>query len=360
VDVARGFCLLIMTVDHLPRHILSRFSNVEFGPFGFFTGASGFVFLSGLCSAWVYGRVLRRQGAAATWRRTLRRAGLLYLTNMALFLLVFAGVLLRFLPQSHWRSEFPLFFSEPGKALLWGLLQFYRPGYLDILPMYVFFLLIVAPALSQIASRRTWVVVGLSTLTWFWTQVRPPAEVDALNPLSYQILFVFGLVIGATQDVKARLRSPTTIRLAQASLALTALLFLGRLEFAISHDFERTVPHWFRLMNLQNNGPGRLANFFLFALSAAFVWSRIPPAQKVGAFPRALAFLGQHSLQVFAWSVLLTYVSLALMPASPTLLWQLMDILAVVSSLVVPAKLHSLYQRHSRGAVRLTPRSPQE
>jgi hypothetical protein len=42
-DFARGICLILMTVDRLPDNLLRRFTNPEFGPFGFFTGASGFV-----------------------------------------------------------------------------------------------------------------------------------------------------------------------------------------------------------------------------------------------------------------------------------------------------------------------------
>src|SRR5438093_13689358 len=81
VDVARGFCLVIMTIDHMPTNPLSRFSNAVFGTFGFFTGASGFVFLSGLVSAWAYGSLYEKQGPTATWRHALRRATQLYVVN---------------------------------------------------------------------------------------------------------------------------------------------------------------------------------------------------------------------------------------------------------------------------------------
>ena len=46
IDALRGLCFVLMTADHLPENLLARFSNGTYGPFGFFTAASGFVFLS--------------------------------------------------------------------------------------------------------------------------------------------------------------------------------------------------------------------------------------------------------------------------------------------------------------------------
>jgi hypothetical protein len=56
IDALRGLCFVLMTADHLPANVLHRFSNTVYGPFGFFTAASGFVFLSGLVAGVVYGR----------------------------------------------------------------------------------------------------------------------------------------------------------------------------------------------------------------------------------------------------------------------------------------------------------------
>ena len=43
IDGLRGICLVLMTMDHLPGNPMARFSNYRYGPFGFFTAASGFV-----------------------------------------------------------------------------------------------------------------------------------------------------------------------------------------------------------------------------------------------------------------------------------------------------------------------------
>ena len=94
LDAARGYCLVIMTLDHLPDHVFSRFSNAQFGPFGFFTAASLFVFLSGIVSARSYGRTCEQAGWGATWRRVGRRMLQLYAANTAVLLLLLAGAVL--------------------------------------------------------------------------------------------------------------------------------------------------------------------------------------------------------------------------------------------------------------------------
>jgi hypothetical protein len=72
-----------------------------------------------------------------------------------------------------------------------------------------------------------------------------------------------------------------------------------------------------------------------------YVWPQVPERVKNARVLRWLAFLGRHSLQVFAWSILMTYVSMALMPAHPSRLWRALDMLFTVSSLAIPARLHA-------------------
>ena len=50
-----------MTVDHLPGSPIYRFSNPVSGPFGFFTAALGFIFLSGFVAGNVYEEDRRRK-----------------------------------------------------------------------------------------------------------------------------------------------------------------------------------------------------------------------------------------------------------------------------------------------------------
>src|SRR5579872_4308300 len=69
VDALRGLCLILMTLGHLPENPVYRFENFVFGAFGFFTAASGFVFLSGWITGRVYGAHRRSSGDTSLNRR---------------------------------------------------------------------------------------------------------------------------------------------------------------------------------------------------------------------------------------------------------------------------------------------------
>jgi hypothetical protein len=99
----------------------------------------------------------------------------------------------------------------------------------------------------------------------------------------------------------------------------------------------------------------RLLNF---AAIAYLIWS-LPKTldQKLGrsALCRGLAFIGKHSLPVFAWSVLITYGAITLQHRWQLLPGALQVLLAVMAatSLVIPAWLHQQYcgwQRAPRNA----------
>src|SRR5262249_49152159 len=82
VDALRGLMLVVMTLDHLPAHPLLRLTKQSLG---FVSAAEGFVFLSDMVSAWTYGKVFFRQGAAALRRRAWSRARDLYITHVLIY-----------------------------------------------------------------------------------------------------------------------------------------------------------------------------------------------------------------------------------------------------------------------------------
>lgn len=353
IDFARGVCLVLMTVDHLPANLLSRFSSFRFGPFGFFTAASGFFFISGVVSAKTYGATYDAQGAAAVWRRTLRRAAQLYAVNTALFLLLFAGISLHWLTSDVWQRDFARISVDPWAALIDGLLLLYRPGYLDILPLYVLFMLAVTPVLATLRAGRQGTVLLLSTLLWASAQVQTSAAVD-FNPFGYQILFVAGLCLGYRTDIVDVLKGATVVRYAPIAMGLV-LCSMG-LRFAEGHwgiNFD-TSPIWDALTSLEKNGPLRLFSFALFGFAMACHWHQLFGRLEDTALGRWLIHLGQHSLPVFAWSVLATYLSMAMSPDQPSKLWRAMDIVLTVSSLSIPALAvgfaKRLDQKRRRGA----------
>jgi hypothetical protein len=342
VDVARGACLLIMTLDHLPRHPFGRFSNAIFGPFGFFTALSAFVFLSGLVSSWVYGGILRSEGLRSVFKRAMRRALQLYAVNTVALLVLLGCVGQGLLAGPEWREEFPLFYSDPWRALWQGLFLVHRPGYLDILPMYVLFLAVTPFALMAIRSGRGWLVAAVSGLAWFLVQLPPLHEQRPLNPFGYLVLFAAGLLLGSQRDLGTRLASPAAVRWSRVCIALAAALCALRLGPVVLGIGLPQGGLWRTLTDVDRNGIVRLLNFALFAMGIAHVWRRVEPSL-TGARPvRLLAYLGQHSLPVFVWSVMVSYVSMALMPPSPSAVWRAGDVLLCLLSLGIPAKLDAV------------------
>jgi hypothetical protein len=92
-------------------------------------------------------------------------------------------------------------------------------------------------------------------------------------------------------------------------------------------------------------GPLRLLNFAAFGFVLYWICKKISwDETNVHAF-RWLAFVGRKSLPVFAWSILMTYALIALLP--PTLNHTLGAIIVVVAtaSLTIPAQLRDMIAR---------------
>ena len=85
VDAVRGLMLVWMTLTHLPT-VVSTYVNQ---PFGFVSGAEGFIFLSALFTGRIYFLLAQSQGDRAMttqlWTRTLR----LYIYHVSLLALAF-------------------------------------------------------------------------------------------------------------------------------------------------------------------------------------------------------------------------------------------------------------------------------
>jgi hypothetical protein len=347
IDVARGVCLVLMMIQHLPGNILRHYTNQMFGIFGFFTAASGFIFLSGFVTASVYSSVLLQQGFKAACRRALRRAAELYFVNILMFLLAFAGILFHFFSAPFWKVAFGLLYTDPGRALCLGMIFIYRPWLFDILPMYVLFLVISVPVLVAIHSGHRWTVLGLSALVWLGIQFYSSSNMQGLNPLGYQICFVGGLAVGSIQDVRKKLFDPRIIRSAQIAVVITLVLLLLRFWMGQLRNPEPDFPFWHSLVDLQRNGLIRILNFSIFGFSVAFLWVRISERLKKILPFQWLSYIGRHSLQVFVWSVFVAYFMHAVVPSSAGRMQRLANILIAVPSLTIPAFLHERFKKRT-------------
>jgi len=343
IDGLRGYFLVFMFLNHLSfagGYLLAR---VNFAELGFVQSAQGFVFLSGLLVGMIYTRRMERDGFALGAYLMWRRASELYAYTIASVIAIL--VLRQMLPYAPKLWDVWLggigdggsAFRAAGAALL------YQPTYLDILPQYVCYLLVAPPLVWLcLTGRWLWVAVG-SAMLWLALQTGAHlpaveaidhglARIDpnlmlrvAFNVLGWQLLFIGAMVIGALWargDIDLeRIFDPKRTLLVRA-FAVSLVFFLAyRLGFTFEVVPETVMKRFQVYENRAEFGPIFLINFVLLGYVLAWLLIAGPRSQNryvltvsrvlssLFAFP-FLQLLGRHSLQIYAWHVVLVYLVL--------------------------------------------------
>jgi hypothetical protein len=323
IDAARGLMLVWMTFTHLPT-ILSTYFNQ---PFGFVSGAEGFIFLSALFTGRIYFLLAERQGYRAMvsqlWTRTLR----LYIYHIVLLGVAFLVVLKLAAgdnrPGLHNLLDF--YFAAPRQAPIDAALLLYRPPLLDILPMYITFLL-VTPLALMLARKIGWkIILGGGFTLWllaqfglrqaaydFCTRVFglhvPLSATGSFDLFAWQFMWLVGLYCG-TRWAKDTLPVETWAkRMLVPALVIVPALFA--LRYSVGHGielgmFEVSFDKW-------HLGGVRLINFAAVAALLIHFQSLIKPLAV-----RPLILMGQASLQVFCVHLLFCFIGLAIMGDAP-------------------------------------------
>ena len=317
IDALRGVFLVWMTLTHLPTHL----SDLVNEPFGFVSSAEGFVFLSALLVARLYIRQAAETGAALRtklWKRALR------IYSYHLILLAFAfTIAAAFAELAHRLALINLlnfYLAHPFDAIVGSLLLIYCPPLLDILPMYVIFLLIT-PFLLPIAAHRGWKGILLASgSVWLLAQFGlrawvhhvvvhvtalhiPLQDTGSFNLFAWQMVWVSGLCIGAAEGRSFR-RPP---RFAYQVSALICIFFVGvRHNWLGNHLTQQTLGLQLDKWQL---GPLRLVNLIAFA--CVIYWSRKLLTRLFLIEP--FIMLGKASLQVFCAHLAFVFVGLALL-----------------------------------------------
>ena len=151
LDWLRGLMLVLMTITHLP----TRFASPVSQPFGYVSAAEGFVLLSAFVAARVYTARQQRSGDDALTRGFYGRALKLWLVQAALLAVLFTLIaMLGLLADEPAVTDLiSFYFERPAVAVVAGLMLIYSPPLLDILPMYVLFML-ASPMLLLHGGRR--------------------------------------------------------------------------------------------------------------------------------------------------------------------------------------------------------------
>jgi len=323
IDAARGVMLVWMTLTHLPT-IVSTYVNQ---PFGFVSGAEGFIFLSALFTGRTYFLLAEREGNRAMISQLWMRALRLYIYH--LILLALAIVVITELaagghrPGLHNLLDF--YFAAPRQAPIAGALLIYRPPLLDILPMYITFLLFTPLALT-LGRKIGWkLVLSAGFVLWLAAQFGlrqavyelgtqvfgagiPLSATGSFDLFAWQFMWLLGLYGGARWSKGDLPVEKWAKQMLIPALVIVPVLFAMRYSVGRSIElgiFEVSFDKW-------HLGIVRLINFA--AVAALLVQLRSVMARLA---IKPFVMMGQASLQVFCAHLLFCFIGLAIMRDEP-------------------------------------------
>ena len=363
LDAMRGVMLVWIALTHLPT-AASAWVNQ---PFGFVGAAEGFIFLSALFTGRIYFRIAERDGYPAMerklWARTLR----LYCYHA--ILLAFAFLVAVPIashgdrPGLHNLLDF-YFLAGAKHAVTEAALLIYRPPLLDILPMYIIFLVLTSIAIPLARS------IGWKPILWasfaFWVLAQfgfrnaehtfmmryiptriPLNEMGSFDLWAWQFLWFVGVWLGI-RWAKESLEIETWARRAVVpAVMIAASCFIMRRKLA--HGLELGAFEF--LFDKWHLGLIRMLDFA--AVAALLILSQ---RMTKPAAIRPLVLLGQSSLQVFCVHLLFCFAGLTLMGNASMLNgWRQFALLSVtIAAMLITAKLFSKSEARHEG-----PRKPQ-
>jgi hypothetical protein len=288
---------------------------------------------------------------------------------LLLFLFTVVAVLGVKIDQPDVKNLMSFYLQHPSTGLWSGLLLIYNPPLLDILPMYIVFML-VSPWLLAHGSRHGWRGILLaSALLWLLAQFDlsgvlyaglvaltglpvPFQETGSFEMFGWQFLWVLGLWLGNTaqgpRPSPVPERFPRSIVAGAAAWAGICLVWrhgIGQNPFPGVDALEPLFDKW-------HLGPLRLLNLFALMVLA------LQYGRRIGARmprPRFLVALGMTSLPVFCAHLIVVLLALALVggSATPHPLW--LDVMVVAASFSVLSLVAWVALRHDTFA---TPAPP--
>ena len=357
LDALRGLFLVWMTLTHLP----TRFSDFVNQPIGFLSSAEGFVFMSALLVGRIYIRDIMRDEAGAHLK-LLKRSLKIYGYHIVMLFLAFT-VAATYAAHTHklaLTNLFDFYLAHPGTAIVGSVLLLYCPPLLDILPMYVIFL-VFTPLVLSIAVRFGWrKVLFASGLVWLGAQFGlrdvaygfverithlhiPLQETGAFNLFAWQAVWTVGLWLGAGL-------AHGTFPLRKVPRWVGGVCFVICLFF-IGVRFSWLGPHLtpqslgLRLDKWQI-GWLRVVNLICFTI--VFYFLRRYVIKIVSREP--LLTLGKASLQVFCAHLFFVFVGLALLYGEVEQLhgWTAIILLAVTFISLIWVAAREVRKRHAK------------
>ena len=330
LDMFRGLALVMIFINHVPGNVYEQFTNRNFG---FSDAAEAFVFMSGMAAGLAYSGAFHNGSPlwlaiARPWARA-RQLYFVHLAITAMALGIFAAAAHFFgLYELLTKNNLGPLFSNPLAAMIGLPLLTHQLGYLNILPLYLT-LLLVTPLFIMVGLRKPmWLLAG-SILLWAVAgQFRlnfpnyPNSGGWFFNPLSWQLLFVLGLLCGMAMKRGQRfVPANPWLFLASAAFLVFVLLWV---KIPALGAAGREGLGWLSRIGL----PFYITWFdksflalprLLHALALFYVIASLPVMQRVAAsrWAAPLRLMGRQGLAVFATGTVLSLLLQAVKAAVP-------------------------------------------
>jgi hypothetical protein len=320
IDFFRGLALWFICVNHSQLNLLR---NLTLAKFTLADAAEVFVLLAGYAAGIVYGKALDRQGWPLASGTVVRRAGVVYISHvfMVVMFAALASEVSDTLSQNFTAMAKLDPLAEPGFEGVQQLLMLrFQPFNMDILPLYVVLLVILAVTLPLL--RHPLALLGLSLAVYvaaYLLQLNFPAWPQGqwfFNPLTWQLLFLVGAALGYRPPGGDPRSVPLHMGLIVACIAF--LLVSRPIHFLIPRadvlpDALAAAIHSIKPLFPSPEGktwlhPLRLLSILSLAYLAGH-WVRPGAGWLQGLVAAPFVLMGQHGLAVFCSTVPLSFIS---------------------------------------------------
>ena len=312
LDAIRGLCLALMTVNHLPGNWLQQYT---FHAFGIIGDREIFVFLSGFVAAWLYGRAWERNGAGAFLACVFKGIGRIYLVSMALTFTLMLATELGGSRLADWR-ELVFYPGLSWQENLLSVVTFrHTIVFITMLRFYAVLLCVFPLIMYGLRRRQEALVLAIAGAIWLAIQciIAPhlagvsKGMLPLVRIVAWQPIYALGAMAGYRRAIGAPSLVPKWRWMIWASGGIAGIFFWVRHPLMDLAAVSRLASAHSWIMEDRTLGPLRLLNFLGVVTVAAYLLRRhaaaivnLPPC-------RWLAYLGRHSIYVFAASMVTSY-----------------------------------------------------
>lgn len=328
LDALKGALLIIMSVNHLA----ALFPGLEPGishfywTFGIFSVALAFVFLSGVTTSMSLGNTIPFSHKV---KKLLLRIRRMYLAHLVTTTVAVISIVLMAENPVGRQGAFQRIQETPLTSWFEIATFLYCPLLLDIIPLYCFLFIVAGAVLPLLDSKRGRIslLIGSCTL-WgvaqYWTPTLGSYTSNFIifHPLAWQLLFVVGLLCGATHygtQQATPLSSDSRIEPNRLLISRALFLICAATSLFFFNQRHRLIPSltvpwsWLHsILGMRSKlSLGSLINIGVLSYTLWWLHARAYFEWRVLQGPlRLMAWLGKRPLEVFTWNISLYYVLL--------------------------------------------------